>query len=386
MKKLILALLSVSIVFGCSGVGDTSEPSIIDYESLYPGFYAEFKGKIDLANLPNYAWQTKPSYIVEDNTTTNSISNSGATLGRILFYDVNLSSNNTVSCASCHQQANAFSDITDVSVGVNGSTGRHSMRLINSRFSAEGKFFWDERAATLEAQTTQPIEDHNEMGFSGTNGDGNFSDLITKLEAIPYYTDAFTFAFDSSEITEAKIQLALAQFIRSIQSFDSKYDVGRNQVINDGASFPNFTADENAGKTLFLQPPAMGGAGCAGCHRPPSFDIDPNSLNNGVIGVFGDVIDDLTNTRSPSLRDVVKSDGSSNGKFMHDASLATLTDVVNHYNNGISLNANLDPRLSPGGIPQNLGLTGAQVDQIVDFLETLSGIAVYTDSRWSNPF
>ena len=109
------------------------------------------------------------------------------------------------------------------------------MRLINSRFSDEMKFFWDERANSLEEQTTMPIQDHNEMGFSGTNGDLNFQDLITKLEQVDYYPDLFNFAFNSTEITETRIQDALAQFIRSIQSFDSKYDTGRALAPNDGA-------------------------------------------------------------------------------------------------------------------------------------------------------
>ncbi|MFX7858343.1 cytochrome-c peroxidase, partial [Acinetobacter baumannii] len=79
------------------------------------------------------------------------------------------------------------------STGVNGTTGRHSMRLVNARFGNEMKFFWDERAANLEAQTTFPIQDHNEMGFSGTNGDGTLQDLIAKLQNIKYYQEMFKF-------------------------------------------------------------------------------------------------------------------------------------------------------------------------------------------------
>lgn len=96
---------------------------------------------IDFNNLLNYAFQTTPAYITKDNTVANPITNEGATLGRILFYDKNLSSDNTVSCSTCHQQVNAFSDIDIASNGVNGQTGRHSMRLINTRFANEAKFF-----------------------------------------------------------------------------------------------------------------------------------------------------------------------------------------------------------------------------------------------------
>lgn len=116
-------------------------------------------------------------------------------MGRILFYDKNLSSNNTISCSSCHKQEFAFSDSNIASTGVNGTTGRHSIFLINSRFATETKFFWNERAINLETQTTMPIKDHGEMGFSGENGDLSFDDLITKLSAIGYYKELFKFVY-----------------------------------------------------------------------------------------------------------------------------------------------------------------------------------------------
>ena len=179
---------------------------------------------IDLQNLFNYEDQAIPNYITKDNTDGNPITNEAATLGRVLFYDTQLSSANTISCSSCHIQEFAFGDTSIVSVGVNGVTGRHSMRLVNSRFSDEAKFFWDERAGTLEAQSTMPIMDHVEMGYSGTNGDPDFNQLIEKLDTVSYYDDLFRLAFGDEEITESRMQIALAQFIRSIQSFDSPYD------------------------------------------------------------------------------------------------------------------------------------------------------------------
>jgi cytochrome c peroxidase len=347
---------------------------------------------VDLDNLFNYDNQQVPNYITKDNTpNANQIDNKIATLGRVLFYDKNLSDNNTVSCASCHQQAFAFSDPLVTSVGLNGeNTGRHSMRLINSRFSNEGNFFWDERAASLEDQVTQPIQDHVEMGFSGTNGNPNFDDLVLKLSAIDYYQTLFEFAYGSSSIDENKIQLALAQFVRSIQSFDSKFDDGLIQVPNPNAPFPNYTTQENLGKQLFLAPPQNGGAGCAACHAPPEFDIDPNTLNNGIIGVAGSTTEiDVTNTRSPSLRDVVNPDGSLNGPLMHDGSLTSLLDVINHYNfiPNNPTNTNLDNRLNPPGSgPLNLNLTNNEKDALVAFLKTLTGTDVYINEIWSTPF
>ena len=246
-------------------------------------------GTIDLYDLPNYEDQDVPDYITKDNTPgNNEITDAGATLGRVLFYDKRLSVNNTISCGSCHQQQFAFSDTAQVSVGLSGGvTGRHSMRLVNARFSEEDNFFWNERAISLEDQSTQPIQDHIEMGFSGANGDPDLDSLISKLSDFEEYQRLFTFVFGDSEITEDRMQRALSQFVRSIQSFDSRFDEGLAQVNNIAQPFPNFTQEENRGKQLFLAPPAQGGAGCQGCHRGPEFDIDPASRNNGVISVAG---------------------------------------------------------------------------------------------------
>ena len=370
-----------------------------NYNSIYsyPNVEGTFGSSIDLNNLDNYANQSIPAYITKDNSTLNPITDKGATLGRVLFYDTNLSSNNTTSCATCHKQEIAFTDTDISSSGANGLTGRHSMRLVNSRFSNESKFFWDERAASLEMQTTMPIKDHGEMGFSGENGDLSFNDLITRLSGIGYYKELFNFVYGSEEITENKIQLALAQFIRSIQSFDSKYDAGRSLVNNDNQDFPNFTAQENLGKNLFLAPPQFdanssrtgGGVGCAGCHNAPEFDIDPNSLNNAIIGIINNSLAiDITNTRAPSLRNITKQDGTLNSPLMHTGNLSTLQAAIGHYNtiNIAAGNTNLDPRLKPNGIGQKLNMTGIEISALEAFLVTLAGNDVYTNPKWSNPF
>lgn len=391
MKKLfVFSVITLVFFISCSDDNSnqisTTTPVTFDFSAYL---------NIDFNNLSNYAFQTIPTYITKDNTVANPITNEGATLGRILFYDKNLSSDNTVSCSTCHQQVNAFSDIDIASSGVNGLTGRHSMRLINTRFADEAKFFWDERANTLEEQTTMPIKDHNEMGFSGTNGDGDFDNLITKLSDLEYYPQLFEFAFGDQVITEQRMQNALAQFIRSIQSFDSKYDTGRIAVTDDQTPFSNFTAEENTGKQLFLAPPTFdgtgvrtgGGVGCAGCHSAPEFDIDPNTQNNGIIGVLNLVDTDLTVTRAPSLRDIFKPNETLNGGLMH-TSISNINSVIEHYNQ-MSLgsdNAQLDPRLKPGGNLQNLNMTVDEKSSLISFLKTLSGTDVYTNDKWADPF
>ena len=347
---------------------------------------------IDLQYLHKYARLPFPKYITRDNTPLiNHISDTGATLGRVLFYDKNLSINNSISCASCHIQQFAFGDTAKLSVGHDGKlTGRHAMRLVIPRFGGERKFFWNERAASLEALTTQPIRDHIELGFSGIDGKPDFDSLLRKLADIPYYPVLFEATFGTPIITEAKIQRVLAQFIRSIQSFDSKYDAGRAIVNEDTTDFPNFNAEENLGKLLYMTPPSLGGAGCFGCHPAPEFDIMSNSENNGVITKVGlESTIDIDNTRSPSLRDLVNPNGKNNGPYMHNGELKTIEDVIEHYNEvkEVPGNTRLDKRLiGHDGKPQKLNLTKQEKAALVAFLKTLTSKAMYNDVRWSDPF
>jgi cytochrome c peroxidase len=386
---------SITVIPTTPTAGTTTAITTID---AYAAIKLAFGSNIDLTNLENYANQDKPAYILKNNLGNNAITDKTATLGRVLFYDKNLSINNTISCASCHKQNFAFGDTALVSAGVEGGlTIRHSMRLINTRFANEAKFFWNERAASLNIQTTMPIVDHLEMGFSGENGRGSINTLIGKLNTINYYKELFKFTYGDSVITENRMQNALGSFINSIQSFDSKYDIGRAQVNNDNQPFPNYTVTENQGKQLFLTAPVFnvaglrttGGLGCNACHNAPEFDIDPNTLNNGIIGIANSANGfDITNTRAPSLRDLTNTAGAINTPMMHTGVLRNLRAVINHYNT-INLNprnTNLDPRLRPGGNGQNLNVTEAEIAAIVAFMQTLGGNNVYVNKKWSNPF
>ncbi len=386
-----IIIASIILVVGCSKKETTTTTD------SYTAIKATFGTKIDPNNLINYSGQTRPAYIIKDNGGANPINNAKATLGRVLFYDKNLSIDNTISCGSCHKQQFAFSDTALISNGVAGGvTARHSMRLVNSRFGIEQKFFWDERAASLEVQTTKPVQDHAEMGFSGITGRPALAALLTKLQSIAYYNELFKFVYGDINVTENRMQECMAQFIRSIQSFDSKYDVGRAQVANDGQPFPNFTAQENTGKDLYLQAPVFdaasiriaGGLGCNRCHNAPEFDIDPNTRNNGIIGTIGSSALDISVTRSPTLRDLVRTNGLLNGPLMHTGVINSLQTVIGHYGtiNTPPGNTNLDPRLRPNSIGQKLNLTAPEVNAVIAFLQTLSGNNVYTDVRWSNPF
>ena len=394
MRKIPLifsGIVSLVILLVACSKADTAATG----QTVYTAVATAFGAQIDLNNLANYAAQSKPAYITKDNTGNNPIINAKATLGRVLFYDKKLSIDNTISCASCHKQAFAFSDNQLVSTGVaGGKTDRHSMRLVNERFGVETKFFWDERAASLESQTTQPIADHNEMGFSGQAGRVGIAALLTKLQGVDYYNELFKFVYGDITVTEPRLQECLAQFVRSIQSFDAKYDMGRAQVNNDRQPFPNFTAQENVGKDLFLTPPVFdassnrigGGLGCNGCHNAPEFDIDPNTRNNGVM-MTGYTGVDLGVTRAPSLRDLVNNKGELNSALMHTGKIGDLSTAVTHYGSLITDNQNLDRRLKPNGVNvQRLNLQPAEIAAVVAFLKTLAGTNVYIDKKWASPF
>lgn len=386
MDKLIKAAFMMSILLVVSCKQDDLPDITQDTSALEVFFGTNINHRLNDYNLNEI-----PRYIQND--VVGEIDNDLAILGRVLFYDKNLSVNNSVSCASCHKQSLAFGDDIVLSEGANGLTGRHSMRLINNRFSRERNFFWDERAASLHEQTTMPIQDHNEMGFSGANGDPSINDLIVKLNELDYYDLLFSIAFGDNNINEERMQDALAEFIHSIVSLDSKYDAGRARVGNDNQNFPNFTDMENRGKRLYMQNPQFqnnsgfrigGGLACNTCHRAPLFDIDPESLNNGVVFNPLDGSRDLTVTRSPSLRDLFNTEGIENGQMMHNGAF-NMDQVLAHYDGNIQDNDNLDRRLRrEGGI--QLNMTIEEKEAVIAFMKTLSGNNIYESDLHDDPF
>ena len=137
----------------------------------------------------------------------------GATLGRCCSMTTRLSANNKTSCASCHLQAHAFSDPRPASKGFHGAlTDRRAMPLVNLRYYQRARFFWDERAGNLEEMVLQPIQSRIEMGQE-------LKMLVKLLAAEPSYPNLFEHAFGDREITEARIGKALAQFVRSMVSY-----------------------------------------------------------------------------------------------------------------------------------------------------------------------
>ena len=323
-----------------------------------------------------------PQIAGQDNTPlTNPTTNEGAALGRVLFHDKRLSANQTISCASCHQAEHGFSDPARFSIGFEGErTARNSMGLTNARFYLRQSFFWDERAATLEEQVLQPIQDEVEMGM-------NLDELIIRLSAETFYEELFETAFGDSEITRERIAKALAQFVRSIASGNSRFDEG--VPVN----FRNFTAQENLGRAIFQG--AQGG--CAACHG--SDNLVPGNLifNNGLenpyidkgVGEHTGRAADEGFFKVPSLRNIALT-----APYMHDGRFATLEDVVNFYNTGVVDHPNLSPQLrrqpgppgSPPPPPRRLNLSEQEKAALVAFLKTLTDTSITDDPKFSDPF
>lgn len=373
--------------FSRSFTRDASRPNVF-FRAFYDSSRQDILSSIDTAlHLPtpsfNYAAPILPtSFLVnpilaQDNMpATNVTTDVGATLGRVLFYDKRLSTNQTVSCASCHQQSHGFSDPRKLSVGFNGGlTGRNSMGLSNARWYQRRHFFWDERANTLEDQVLQPIQNATEMGMT-------LEALTNRLAGENFYTNLFLRTYGSPAITPDRISRALAQFVRSIISTKSKYDTG---VSNN---FANFTAQENLGRQIFLG--QVGNATCAACHGTDNFVPGPALNNNGLefpftdLGVGGitGVAADNGKFKVPSLRNIELT-----APYMHDGRFATLEEVVEFYNSGVVDNPNLSPPLrGPGGGVRRLNLTPQQKAALVAFLKTLTDPNVAIDPKWSDPF
>lgn len=401
MKQIsFLILLSGIFVFIACQKND--ETAIYRYQSLnLPSQVEDYKTEFDAA------FQSKVTQIPFFNTLNiqkdNPISNHGATLGRVLFYDKLLSENNSIACASCHQQEAGFSDKgKSFSEGFEGKfTTRNSMSVVNT--ADNGIYFWDGRTPTLEALALQPVRNHIEMGLD------KITNLEKKLAEAPYYTALFEKAFGSKEITRDKISKALAQFVHSLVSRNSKFDIGLN------TNFSNFTPAEKRGEELFLKQ-----LYCGQCHNGRDLDGQGgnfgwnggNDLNRSAANIglavnysdpgFGGLFSGAEAIASngvfkvPSLRNVALT-----APYMHDGRFKTLEEVIDHYSDGVQNHPSLDSRIrffnqstgwNGGGQDsiQNknirLNLTPQQKADLIAFLNTLTDSKFIQDKKFSNPF
>ncbi|MBO6496949.1 MAG: c-type cytochrome [Roseivirga sp.] len=375
-KKWIIMLLASASMFACQQEGED-----LDLDN-------DFTEVISLPDEPyNYSNIDLPAHFVTnevgaiDNTPIdNVVTDAGATLGRVLFYDKALSANNTVSCASCHVQSSGFSDNRTLSLGFEGGeTGRNSMGLANARFYDNGHFFWDERASSLEEQVLMPIQDEVEMGLT-------LDELVSKIQGQRFYEPLFLEAFGSELVTTDRIANALAQFVRSMVSYQSQFDEGLVAVNgNEEIDFPNFTELENLGKDLFFS----GRTQCSACHETVTFSGD-EARNNGLdatnidlgLGAVTGIVRDNGKFKVNSLRNIALT-----APYMHDGRFETLEEVIGFYDRGIQDNTNLDQRLRVNnGNVRRMNLNPQERAALVAFLRTLTDVEFITDVKFSDPF
>jgi cytochrome c peroxidase len=214
--------------------------------------------------------------------------------------------------------------------------------------------------------------------------------LENRLRSLPYYPPLFSKAFGDNMISSDRVARALAQFVRSIVSFQSKYDAGRQNfpatpAPTPNTPFPNFTAQENRGKEIFLSPIGR----CAFCHGSETFTapmerntgLDLVTIDRGFGAVTGNIINDA-HFKVPSLRNVELT-----APYMHDGRFTTLEQVVEHYSSGVKNHPNLSQQLRlPDGSPRLLNLSDPDKAALVAFLKTLTDQSVKTDVKYSNPF
>lgn len=298
----------------------------------------------------------EPVYKFQDNAVTPA----GFALGKKLFYDPILSRDSTVSCGSCHQQFAAFAQSDHkLSHGVDNLLGnRNSPGLYNIAWFPN--FMWDGGVNHLEVQPLAPIANPVEM-------DETMPNVLVKLKRSNSYPGLFKSAFGSDTITTQAMMRAMAQFMGSMISANSKYD----KYI---AGKESFTSAELSGLQIFR-------AKCESCHKEPLL-TDMSFRNNGLDAEFSNDPGRATITtlpqdsglfRVPSLRNVALT-----FPYMHDGRLEKLMDVMNHYNSGIQSSNTLDPLLSSNSIP----LTLAEKNDLIAFLGTLTDYTFIRDIRF----
>lgn len=361
-------LVVAGLLVGCAcGRAPSSRSAAPECEPQLPASSYPYS-EADAPVPPHFLGSTAGTVAFADHTPPeNRISNAGATLGRVLFYDVRLSGDGRIACASCHRQSFGFGDTARFSRGAHGRrAARRTMALANARFNAAGRYFWDERAPTLEALVLQVLADTAEMGTETR-------ELEHRLTATKFYPPLFAAAYGSPDVTGPRIARALAQFVRALVSSRSRLDA----VFATGGApdLSRLTILEREGLSLF------GAAGCVNCHRTIAHFADQAS-NTGLDSLPADTGAGGGRFKPPSLRNVAV-----RPPYMHDGRFATLRQVVAFYSRGVHASPGLDPRLlGRDGTPKRLHLTDRQVEALVAFLAALTDSTFLQAEKFGNPF
>lgn len=315
----------------------------------------------------------------------NPMTVEGVELGRHLFWEKGLSLDYTISCGSCHAPDASFSDPDQFSEGVNGAIGtRNASAIINLGWS--NTFFWDGRALTLEDQVRDPVEHPLEMNVAWEV----VEDRLQNDDFSVDYPQMFWDAFGEEVITEDLAVKAIAQFVRTMISSDSKFDRFKRGETS-------LTDIESIGYQLFLReggdpenvPGGEFGADCFHCHGEAGLQFSDYLFhNNGLDASFEndpgrfDVTGwplDSGLFKTPTLRNVALS-----APFMHDGRFETLEEVIEHYNSGGVPSSTIDTfmKYTTGG----LQLAPVQKEALIAFLHTLTDTTFTNNPDFQNPF
>jgi len=298
----------------------------------------------------------------------NPISEAKVELGRSLFFDERLSGNGTYSCGSCHQQALAFTDGLAHAVG---STGEHhsrsTMSLANVVYNAS--FGWDERRWSLEAQMEVPMYNEHpiEMGLKGRD-----TEVLARFTKNTRDIERFRLAFPSEEspVTLPNIVKAIASFERVLVSADSAFD---RYLYRDDRSAMSPAA--RRGVMLFFSDRLR----CSECHG--SVNLSGPTMFAGAMpsdpeAFFHDtgVAPKPAKFRAPTLRNIAVT-----APYMHNGSVGTLKEVVQHYARGGR------PRPEKSDRVRGFAISPSETDDLIAFLQSLTDQGFLTNPAFSNP-
>lgn len=279
---------------------------------------------------------------------SNPITAEKIALGKMLFFDPRLSGSGAISCATCHNPGLGWSDGLATGIGHMGShLGRHTPTILDVAYGEP--YFWDGRAATLEDQAKGPLTAAKEMSMSAESA-------LPLLRSIPAYVAAFSRAYPGQSISLDTIASAIATYERTVVSSLAPFDRwvnGDEQAISEAAV---------RGFVVF-----NGKANCAVCHATWRMsddgfhDIGMHDSDRGRAAVMPGIVQLEHAFKSPTLRNIAI-----RAPYMHDGSIATLSEVIDHYDKGFERRASLDASIHP------LGLTSDEKADLLAFLDTLT--------------
>lgn len=322
-----------------------------------------------------YNFQVPVGFVPPTIPADNPITVEGVELGRKLFYDPLLSKNSVQACADCHVQTVGFTDDgLQFSTGVEGLQGdRNSMAIINMAWGSS--FFWDGRASTLENQIFGPVTNPLEMNTT-------WPQVEDKLNANSTYKDLFKKAFNIDDIDSVHVSKAIAQFLRTVVSGNSKYDKFVRMEVS-------LTPNELNGLNIYTTERGdcfhchvlTNGLGTDNTFKNNALDDDASMTDLGRMIVTG-LPSDKGKFKVPTLRNIEFT-----APYMHDGRFATLAEVVDHYDIGGVESSTVDPLMkhTAGSASPGLNLTAQEKLDLIEFLKTLSDPDFMTNPAFSQP-